>query len=230
MARAALLRTIFADELRLLTFRNPSSGIREHWRAYLLFGLVFTWAAGVGRYWDNPKAYLWQHLGLGSVAYVFVPALIVWILLAPLKPKDWSYRNLLLLITLTAPPALLYAIPVEQFMPLRTAQAVNAWFLAIVAAWRVGLLFAFLRRVAGLSGFTILIGALVPLVVIVNALAFLNLEHVVFEIMAGIRDQDRSGNDSAYAFVWLVSVLSILLAPFLLAAYGWLVYRAQRAN
>lgn len=167
---------------------------------------------------------------MGSVSYVFVPALIVWILLAPLKPKDWSYRNLLLLITLTAPPALLYAIPVEQFMPLRTAQAVNAWFLAIVAAWRVGLLFAFLRRAAGLSGFTILIGALVTLVVIVNALAFLNLEHVVFEIMAGIRDQDRSGNDSAYAFVWLVSVLSILLAPFLLAAYGWLVYRAQRAN
>jgi hypothetical protein len=229
MARVNLLRTIIADELRLLTFRNPSPAIREHWRTYLVFGLVLTWAAGIGRYWDNPKAYLWQHLGLGSVAYVFVLALIIWLLLAPLKPKSWSYRNVLLFVTLTAPPALLYAIPVEQFMPMRTAQAVNAWFLAIVAAWRVGLLFAFLRRVANLGGFTILIGALVPLVVIVNALAFLNLEHVMFEIMAGIRDQDKSGNDTAYAIVWLVSVLSILLAPFLVAAYGWLVYRAQRA-
>ena len=229
MARAALLRTILADEFRLLTFRSPSPAIREHSRAYLVFGLLCTWAVGIGRYWDNPKAYLWQYLGLGSVAYVFVLAFIIWTLLAPLKPRAWSYRNVLLFITLTAPPALLYAIPVEKFMSLRNAQAANVWFLAVVAAWRVGLLFAFLRRVAGLGGPTIVIAGLVPLVIIVNALAFLNLEHVIFEIMAGIREQDRSGNDSAYAMVWLVSMLSILLAPFLLAAYGWLVYRAQRA-
>jgi hypothetical protein len=229
MAQLSVLRSFISDEVRLLTFRSPSAAIREHWRSYLGFGLFFTCAAGVGRYWDNPRAYLWQYLGLGSVVYVFVLALIIWLLLLPLRPQNWSYRNVLLFITLTAPPALLYAIPVERFMPLPNAQAANAWFLAVVAAWRVGLLFVFLRRVAGLGGFTIFIAALVPLVVIVNALAFLNLEHVMFEIMAGIREQDRTANDSAYAIVWLVSVLSILLAPFLLAAYGWLAYRARRA-
>jgi|GEM_PF-4987218 len=42
-------------------------------------------------------------------------------------------------VTLTAPPALLYAIPVERFMTPSAASVTNAWFLAVVAAWRVGL-------------------------------------------------------------------------------------------
>ena len=37
-------------------------------------------------------------------------ALIIWALLAPLRPRNWSYRNVLLFITLTAPPAVLYAV------------------------------------------------------------------------------------------------------------------------
>ena len=42
-------------------------------------------------------------------------------------------------VTLTAPPALLYAIPVERFMTPSAASVTNVWFLAVVAAWRVGL-------------------------------------------------------------------------------------------
>lgn len=108
------LARIAADTWRVLTFRLPSSAIVEHWQAYLGFGLVFTWLAGVGRYWDHPRADLWQYLGLGSVAYVFVLALILWALLAPLGPANWSYRNVLVFLTLTAPPAVLYAVPVER--------------------------------------------------------------------------------------------------------------------
>jgi hypothetical protein len=230
MAQGLLLSTIVADEVRLLTFRSPSPAIGKYWRAYLFFGLVATWVAGIGRYWDNPKAYLWQHLGLGSVAYVFVLALIVWVLLAPLRPKNWEYRNVLLFITLMAPPALLYAIPVEKYVSMPTAQAMNAWFLAIVATWRVALLSMFLRRVAGFGGITSVVAALVPLVFIVNALALFNLEHVVFDFMAGIEEADRSSADTAYVVVWLISVLSILISPFLLAAYAALIYRARRAT
>jgi hypothetical protein len=229
MALRSLIRTIIEDEARLLTFRSPSPAIRDHWSAYMAFGLLATWLAGVGRYWDHPRAELWQYLGLGSVAYVFALALVIWVLLAPLRPRNWSYRNVLLFITLTAPPALLYAIPVEKYVSMKAAQAINAWFLAIVATWRVALLVAFLRRVAQLSGITIFVAALVPLVVIVNALAFLNLEHVVFDFMAGIREQDRSSADTAYVVVWWISVLSILMAPFLLAAYAAMIYRAWRA-
>lgn len=48
------------------------------WKAFLAYGFIFTWLAGVGRYWDNPRAELWQIMGLGSIAYVFVLALIIW--------------------------------------------------------------------------------------------------------------------------------------------------------
>lgn len=184
----------------------------------------------MGRYWDNPRAHLWQSLGLGSVAYVFCLALIIWLLLLPLKPKHWSYRNVLVFITLTSPPALLYAIPVERFMPLPAAQSVNAWFLAAVAAWRVALLVVFLRQVARLTGTAIVVAALLPLVVIVVALTALNLEHVVFELMSGIRPEDRSANDRSYEVVLMIAYFSVHAAPFLLAAYAWLAYRARRAT
>lgn len=53
-----MLPQIIADELRLLTFRRPSAAMHTEWQAFLLFGLAFTWLAGIGRYWDNPKAHL----------------------------------------------------------------------------------------------------------------------------------------------------------------------------
>jgi hypothetical protein len=222
------LRTIVADELRLLSFRRPSAAIADHWRAYLAFGLFFTWLAGIGRYWDNPRAFLWQYLGLGSVAYVFCLALVIWLLILPLKPRHWTYWNVLVFITLTAPPALLYAIPVEQFMSLPAAQSTNVWFLAIVAAWRVALFFVFLRRVAGLTGVAIVVATLLPLVLIVVALTALNLEHVVFAIMSGTRPEDRSANDASYFVVVAIAFFSMFAAPFLLIAYAWLAYLARR--
>lgn len=223
-----LLRTLIADEIRFLTFRPVGPAIRTHRGSYLAFGLLFTWLAGIGRYWDNPKADLWQHLGLGSVAYVFVLALIIWALLAPLRPKSWSFRNVLLFIVLTSPPAVLYAIPVETFMSPGAARAANSWFLALVASWRVALFGVFLRRTAGLSRDAVVIATLLPLAIIVIALAFLNLEHVVFNIMSGTRPEDRSSNDGAYAVVFMLTTFSILAAPFLIGGYLLAIYRAWR--
>lgn len=215
------LKTVLREEWRLLTFRPTGPETESHWQRFLAFGLLVTWIAGVGRYWDNPRADLWQHLGLGSVAYVFVLALIVWLLLMPLRPRHWSYRNVLLFITLTAPPAILYAIPVERFLSPDAARAANAWFLAVVAGWRVALFVVFLRRVAALSVGAVLVGTLLPLAIIVIALSILNLEHVVFNLMSGIRPEDRSPNDSAYSIVVMLSLLSWVSAPFL--AVGWIV-------
>jgi hypothetical protein len=227
---APSLKSIVADAFRVLTFRRPSPTISTHWRASLAFGLFFTWIAGIGRYWDNPRADLWQHLGLGSVAYVFCLALILWLLLLPLRPRLWSYRNVLVFVTLTSPPAILYAIPVELFMSLHAAQATNAWFLAIVATWRVALLVWFLRSLAGLKGFTIVIATLLPLSLIVVALALLNLEHVVFAIMSGIQPEQRSANDISYGVVAMMAFFSFMASPFLVVAYFWQVYEAWIAK
>jgi hypothetical protein len=171
---------------------------------------------------------VWQYLGLGSVAYVFVLALFVWLLLLPLRPKNWSYRNVLLFLALTAPPAVLYAIPVERFMTLNNARAANAWFLALVAAWRVALLVVFLRRTAKLSGGATAVATLLPISAIVLALSLLNLEHVVFNLMGGFRDQTESGNDTAYLIVSFLSIFAFLAAPVLAIIYFVLVLIAWR--
>jgi len=222
------LRQIVADALRVLTFRRPSAALGVHQGAYLAFGFAFTWLAGVGRYWDNPRAHLWQYAGLGSVIYVIVLAAILWVLILPLKPQRWSYRNVLLFVTLTSPPALLYAIPVEQFLTLETAQRVNVWFLGIVALWRVALLVWFLRVLARLRWYPVLIATLLPIALIVLALAFLNLEHVVFEIMAGNRPDSRSANDAAYRIVTLLALGSALVGPLLLILYLVEAFRCHR--
>lgn len=217
---------MLSDEWKLLTFRQFKLDVTSfNW--YLAFGISATWLSGVGRYWDNPKAELWQYLGLGSVAYIFILSLILWLIILPLKPMNWSYKNVLLFVSLTAPPAILYAIPVERFMSLASAQRANVWFLAIVALWRVALLFKYLKNVAGLSGMCVLVATLLPLTLIVTALTALNLEHVVFKIMAGLEDHERSANDAAYTILILITTVSIFASPVLLGLYGWFVYKRR---
>lgn len=223
-----MIKTLLREEFRFLTFRRVSAEVSTRWLAFLIFGLLFTWLAGVGRYWDNPRASWWQHLGLGSVVYAFVLALIIWAILLALKPKNWSYRNVLLFVTLTSPPAILYAIPVEKFMTTDAAVTANVWFLAIVATWRVALYAVFLRRTAHLSTSRVIVGTLLPIGLVVVTLSILNLEHVVFNLMGGIRQSERSVNDGAYTVVTTLSLLSILLAPVLAIAYAVLVYRSWR--
>lgn len=231
-----MISSILRAEWRFLTFRGLGPDVQSHGGAYLAFGLVFTWLAGLGRYWDNPRAEPWQLLGFGSLAYVVVLAALLWLVALPLEPRRWSYRNVLLFVALTAPPAVLYAIPVERFLTADAARSANAWFLAVVATWRVALLLHFLRTVAALSWPRAIVALLLPLIAIVLALTVLNLEHVVFDLMSGTREADRSGNDAAYTVVVLVTVVSIVLAPFVVAAYAALAYsiwkdrRASRAS
>ncbi len=221
------LKKIFSDELKLLTFRQFKIDVSIYYW-YLAFGVGFTWLCGIGRYWDNPKAELWQYLGLGSVAYIFILALVLWLVILPLRPTNWSYKNVILFVSLTSPPALLYAIPVERFMSLESAQLANVWFLAVVAIWRVALLLKYLKSVAGLSGLCVLVATLLPLTLIVAALTALNLEHVVFKIMAGLEDHEKSANDNAYIILVLITSFSVMAAPVLLSIYGWFIYKRRK--
>ena len=216
-ARSVPLRKVLKDQFDLLFFQPFKPNLTEHWHVYLGWGLFTTWLVGIGRYWDHPSAHLWQYFGLGSVAYVFLLAALIWLIALPLKPNHWSYRNVLIFVTLTSLPALFYAIPVERFMSLKAAQAANVWFLLIVAVWRVALYFTFLRRVAGLSYAAVTVIGLLPLALIVTALVFLNLEQAAFEIMGGIRNP--TPNDTAYGILILITTWSVLASPILLIAY-----------
>ena len=226
MFNASILKQVIKDEIRLLTFR-PFKFNPDYFKYYLTLGLLFTWLAGVGRYWDNPRADLWQYLGLGSVVYVFVFALILWGINKPLRPKHWQYKNVLVFVCMTSPPAVLYAIPVERFVSMEIAQLMNVWFLAIVALWRVALLVVFLKRVTEMTYWSILVASLLPLTLIVSALSFLNLEHVVFNIMAGLNSNTATANDAAYHVLVGITVLSIVFLPVLLIAYVIIVVRQR---
>lgn len=204
---------------RLLAFRRAIPDLNRLGPLYLGLGLACAWLAGVGRYWDNSRADLWQHLGLGSVLYVFALALLLWLLLWPLKPRNWRYRTVLVFVALTSPPAILYAIPVERFLSLQTAQQVNALFLATVALWRVILLWLFLRRSAGLHFPEAVVGTLLPITLIVVALTVLNLEHVVFQFMGGFDPAQETANDSAYVVLFLITLLSPFALPLLVIGY-----------
>lgn len=185
----------------------------------------------MGRWWDDPEAHLLQHLGLGSVVYVFVLGFLLWLLTKPLGPEDWSYRSVLTFVALTSPPAILYAIPVERFLDLETARLVNVWFLAFVAAWRVGLLVFYLRRLAGLPWYSVVVATLLPLTMIVTALTGLNLERAVFDIMGGLREEGTP-SDRAYEVLVVLTLFSTILVGPLLLGYGliWFLRRKQRSE
>lgn len=220
-------KDILITELKFLSFQKIKPDFKHYGNHYLAFGIIASWVAGMGRYWDNPKADLWQYLGLGSVAYIFILALILWLIIMPLKPANWSYKTVLTFVGMTSPPGILYAIPVERFMSLESSQQANVMFLAIVALWRVALLFQFLRTAAQMRGFSIIVALLLPLVLIVSTLTALNLEHVVFKLMAGLEDHERSQNDAAYMVLVVITYFSAMATPVLLILYAAMIYKVR---
>ena len=224
--RPATLKGVAADAVRLLTFRSTREELARFGRLHLAFGIFCTWVVGMGRYWDDPRANLAQHLGVGSVVYVFALSLVVWVIVLPLRPARWSYLNVCAFVALVSPPAILYAIPVERLFTLETAARLNVWFLATVAAWRVALLVFYLRRQAALDWVEVTVAGLLPLAAIIVTLTFLNLERVAFDIMAGIRG--TTANDRAYAILVSLTILSFLLIVPLMVVYAVLVAAAQR--
>jgi hypothetical protein len=202
---------------KILFFRFKKQDIQSFTSQHLIIGITGTWLAGIGRYWDHPDAGLLQYLGLGSVIYIFILSLIIYLITWPYQLMKWSYIKVLTFISLTSFPAILYAIPVEKFLPLSVAASVNAWFLGIVACWRLALLFRFLKVYDSLKWWNVFFIALFPMCVLIVALTLLNLEKAVFDIMAGLRN--TTGREKAYGVLLFLSYFSVILFIPLLAGY-----------
>lgn len=205
--------------VRILTFRAEAGDYVVLDRRYLLFGLISTWIVGVGRYWDNPRVSTFEHAGLGSVVYVFILSGLLWVIGLGLFPERWKYFNVLVFVTLTAPPGIVYAIPVERFMSADAARTTNLWFLALVAAWRLAMYGHFLAKYAKLRPGPLIVQLLLPMCLIIATLTVLNLERAVFDVMGGVARETTSA-DSAYAVLVLLSVVSFVLFPVLCVAYA----------
>ncbi len=212
--------------IRLLTFKLSCEEMLQFNNWHLITGLIGTWLVGMGRYWDDTKAGLLQHLGLGSVVYIFVLAAFIWLILLPFKIEKWNYRIVLTFIALTSFPAVFYAVPVERFFSIATANTMNVWFLAIVAFWRLALLYYFLKHFTKLSTGNIVTVTFMPICLIISVLTILNLHNVVFEVMGGIRNP--SPHDSSYLILMLLTGISMILAVPLLIAYGVGIYNRHK--
>ncbi|MDP1591195.1 MAG: hypothetical protein Q8M07_25800 [Prosthecobacter sp.] len=205
---------------RLLTFRASAGDYGRLHRGHLIAGLITCWLVGIGRYWDDTRASLLQHTGIGSVIYVFVLAAVMWIVVKPVAPERFTYSGILTFITLTSPPAALYAIPVEKWMTLQDANLMNLRFLGIVALWRLVLWMHYLRRHGQLSAAGAFCVAAVPLAAIFITLVNLNLHHAVVNVMGGIREADKTSQDAAYGMLNILAILSLPVS--FIACLGWL--------
>ncbi|MAG29765.1 MAG: hypothetical protein CL908_02590 [Deltaproteobacteria bacterium] len=218
---------ILLTQWRILSLRFTEHDLARLGPGHLIYGLLVTWAVGIGRYWDHPHPFLLQSLGLGSLAVLCGLVLLFYALLLPLRPARWSLAHLFTFISLTALPALLYAIPVERFLSLESARAVNFWFLAVVALWRVLLLGRYLGQWTDLSGPELVASLLLPLALVVVGLTFLNLEQAVFEIMSGLHTEETPG-DTAYGFLFLLSTLSFMVSPILALIYAFAIWNRHK--
>ena len=217
---------IFSVVIKLLTFKLSREEMLKFNKTNFIVGLFGTWVVGIGRYWDDSGASLLQHLGLGSVIYIFVLAIFIWLILKPFKVDNWNYFIVLTFISLTSFPAIFYAIPVEQFFTIQMSNRINVWFLAIVASWRLGLLFYFLKQFTRLSIVNILTVTLMPICLIISILTILNLHRVVFNIMGGVRNP--TPHDSSYIIIMFLTGISMVLIFPLLISYGFGIYKSRQ--
>lgn len=224
------MRSELKTLIRVLCFRAGHDELANLGPRHLVLGLIVTWIVGIGRWWEDPKAGTLQHLGVGSVIYVVVLASFLWLLMWPVTERTWPFRNLLTFITLTAPPALLYAMPVRAVFELSTAQSIRLWLLLIVAAWRVALWARYLDVGVDLPRPAAIVLTFFPLAFIVVALAQLNLDRVVFSVMGGLSPDEITVNDSAYGALLLITVVAVFSLIPLLPTYVVLSVRGVRSR
>jgi len=220
------MNLLFHTAWKLLTFRISRKEISEFAMPHFLLGLFGTWIVGMGRYWDDSGAILLQHIGLGSVIYIFVLSAIIWLIVKPFRVKRWNYFRVLTFVSLTSFPAVFYAIPVEKFVSLPVANKINVWFLAVVALWRLLLLFYFLRVFAQLSRLNVFTLALMPMCAIISVLTMLNLHRVVFNIMGGVRN--ATPHDDAYTVLMGLTVVSMIMVIPLIVLYVHGIIKIRR--
>ncbi len=209
---------VLTDFIRYIFFQPLKGDISRHWRLYLFIGLLITWVVGIGRTWDYDAAPWWLRTGLPSVAYVFTLAAIIWTFTLALRPARWSYRNVLLMVAMTAPPGLIYAIPVERFLDPDSAQSANMLALLLVATWRMALFYRFLTDVAQLPKSVALIAWLLPPALIIAPISLLGLMAAVLQSMSGVREDVGSSGLSADAIA-LIAFVSWTALPLLIIAY-----------
>lgn len=195
---------------RILFFRASREELLRLDGRHLSYGLLWTWLVGFGRHWDHDGYALWQYLGLASFLVVFALSLVLAAFIFPLRPKGISFMGLLTFVSLTSPPAVLYAIPVERYFDLESANGINLTFLLIIAIWRVALVHYFVVRAGRFRYSQAFSSIFLPITVAIAVLTFLNLDGVMVDFMSGVEERTRTSMDASYIVLMLLGGFSYL--------------------
>jgi hypothetical protein len=205
------LKALVRDWFRLLTFQSTHEELRALDDWHLRVGLVVTCLVGVGRHWHDPHASELQRAGLGSLIYLAALSLFLWLLYLPLRLDAWSLRRMLTFLSLLAPPAALQAIPLERLPGY--SLVLGASLLGVITLWRVALLHRFLVRSAGLRPFSATMALLLPLDVIVLALAKAQVDHAIERWFNDLRSFDYLALLAGFCLpVALLSYVGLVIA------------------
>lgn len=210
-------RQAIRDLGHFLTFRATPEMYDRIGVEHAVLGFTTTWLVGIARNWDYPDAPYVARAGLGSLAYIFVLALVLFVMAWPISYEKRNYWHVLTAISMTAGPGLVYGIPVEMFMSVEGAQGANLIFLLIVAAWRVALASHYLFRGCQNGIREVLAILLLPISLIVIALVSTGRAGYVMQFMGGLRRDQSAPNatvDEAiatlYCLAWPLGALAAL--------------------
>ena len=202
--------------LKVLSFRSKREDMLTWGWAELTLGIVCTIIVGAGRWWDDTRDLpLYVHFGIGSVAYVLVLGSVLWVLIRTLADEPPSFVRVLTFVCFVSPPAMLYAVPVEQWMDMASAQSLNLQFLAVVAAYRVALLVHFCRVSVLFDWTKTIVTTFLPISIAIFFVAQLNVTGVIIDFMGGVRGGEPNRKAEMETFVMLLSCLSWIVTPIL---------------
>lgn len=233
MGIATLIRYYFGDRRAILQIaQHPSS---------LWIGFLFVLAAGFAREYDGQ--YLVRepwHVLIPLPVSIALSLVFFGLFRAGMKrteeyPGFWpAYRSFLALIWMTAPLALLYAIPYERFLSAGDSIRANLWTLGIVVLWRALLMVRIARILFGAN----YVGALciVMLVgdVILLPASFRLATPAILSGMGGIRQSESerilSGTALAVAAIGVYSGLVWLFGALIAIGSRHMRWQAQFEN
>lgn len=191
-------------------------------RGALWLGLAFVIVAGIAREYDRKDllAEPWHLLVplAASLAISFVQFLLFWTLRAAHSTMGFgeAYRAFLTCFWMTAPLALLYAIPHERMADPAEAAARNYLTLALVSIWRGYLVCRILMSLAHVSFLhAFFIGALLADATMLVALRTMPVP--LFDVMGGLGQNRQTAQ---FAEIALLAHVIGFIALFILLVIG----------
>ena len=220
-----MFKQLVSTQIRFLLFLSIKPDLKQHFGYYFSFILVVTWLVGVGRYWHNPDSLIWQRAGLSSLIYIFVVSQLLYLVVLPLRPKNWSYKEAFVLLGLTSLPGLLYAFPLESFMSFFETQIANALLFLVIGAWRFALCARSIYTLTKIGFWPTITATLVFIAAVNIPLALINMGR---PILSEYRE-----DQAPYDLIYLIIVLYAFTLRYQLpifAGYGLFIYLAQRKH